>query len=143
MSTAVRVTPHHDIETATRYIHAAPTVAALFYPVALVAFYSGGRMVHDASTWEAWLSGWIVTLGGRNPCLRSSRHKLPGNLCPRPGASTEPGASSGTASGSPSVCQSASLHRPGRHPQSLAFQQRLHRLGTHLDTDQPDRGCRR
>ncbi len=64
MSTAVHVTPHRGIETATRYIHAAPTVAALFYPVALVAFYSGGRMVHDASTWEAWLSGWIVTLGG-------------------------------------------------------------------------------
>ena len=64
MSTAVHVTPHRGIETATRYIHAAPTAAALFYPVALVGFYSGGRMVHDASTWEAWLSGWIVTLGG-------------------------------------------------------------------------------
>ena len=72
MSTAVHVTPHRGIETATRYIHAAPTVAALFYPVALVAFYSGGRMVHDASTWEAWLSGWIVTLGGAILALRAS-----------------------------------------------------------------------
>jgi hypothetical protein len=63
MSTPVHVTPHRGVETA-RYLHAAPTVAALFYPVALVAFYSGGRMVHDASTWETLLSGWIVTLGG-------------------------------------------------------------------------------
>src|SRR5882672_2740432 len=63
MSTPVQVTPHRGVEIA-RYLHAAPTVAALFYPVALVAFYSGGRMVHDASTWETLLSGWIVTLGG-------------------------------------------------------------------------------
>ena len=63
MSTPVHVIPRRGVETA-RYLHAAPTVAALFYPVALVAFYSGGRMVHDASTWATWLSGWIVTLGG-------------------------------------------------------------------------------
>jgi hypothetical protein len=63
MSTSVHATPHRGIGTA-RYLCAAPAVAALFYPIALVAFYSGGRMVHDASTWETWLSGWIVTLGG-------------------------------------------------------------------------------
>jgi hypothetical protein len=64
MSTLVPETSRRGVGTATRFLHAAPTVAALFYPVALVAFYSGGRMVHDASTWETWLSGWIVTLGG-------------------------------------------------------------------------------
>jgi hypothetical protein len=61
---ALVVREPHVSETAARYLHAAPPVAALLYPVALVAFYSGGRAVHDASSWETWLSGCIVMLGG-------------------------------------------------------------------------------
>jgi hypothetical protein len=63
MRTSDHVVPHRGIASATRYVQAAPAVAAFFYPVALVAFYSGGRLVHDASTWASELSGWIVTLG--------------------------------------------------------------------------------
>ncbi len=56
MSTLVSETPRHGVGTATRHLHAAPRVAALFYPVALVAFYGGARMVHALSQRTAKLA---------------------------------------------------------------------------------------
>jgi len=50
-------------DLSSKYIFAVAPAAALFYPIALVAFYSGGRMLHSATSWERELSGWIVTLG--------------------------------------------------------------------------------
>src|SRR5262249_9199217 len=51
------------VERAPQYLAATAAIAALFYPIALVAFYSGGQMLRAASGWEGELSAWIVTLG--------------------------------------------------------------------------------
>jgi hypothetical protein len=47
---------------APRCYGAAVAVSALFYPLALVAFYSGGQMLDAASGWRSELSAWIITL---------------------------------------------------------------------------------
>lgn len=38
-------------------------MAALLYPVALLALYGAGRLVHEARSVESTLSAWAVTLG--------------------------------------------------------------------------------
>jgi hypothetical protein len=50
-------------DTAPRYLGASAAIAALFYPIALIALYSGAQMLRAARGWESELSAWIVTLG--------------------------------------------------------------------------------
>jgi hypothetical protein len=51
-----------QLEIPSNYLCAAPPVAALFYPIALIALYSGGRQIAAANSWDATLSGWIVAV---------------------------------------------------------------------------------
>jgi hypothetical protein len=51
-----------QLEIPSNYLYAAPAVAALFYPIALIALYSGGRQIAAANSWDATLSGWIVAV---------------------------------------------------------------------------------
>jgi hypothetical protein len=53
----------HWPEAAQRYLGTVAAIAALFYPIALIAFYSGAQMQRAASSWESALSAWSVTLG--------------------------------------------------------------------------------
>jgi hypothetical protein len=53
----------HRPEAVPRYPGTAAALAALFYPIALIAFYSGAEMQRAASNWESALSAWGVTLG--------------------------------------------------------------------------------
>lgn len=55
-------TPARQLEIPSKYLCAAPAVAALFYPIALIALYSGGRQIAEANSWDATLSGWIVAV---------------------------------------------------------------------------------
>ena len=53
----------HRHEAVPGYPGTAAAIAALFYPIALIAFYSGAQMQRAASGWERALSAWNVTLG--------------------------------------------------------------------------------
>ena len=50
-------------EVASRYLGVADAIAALVYPLALIALYDGGQMLRAAGSWETRLSAWSVTLG--------------------------------------------------------------------------------
>ena len=52
----------HWLEAVPGYPGAAAAFAALFYPIALIAFYSGAQMQRAASSWESVLSAWSVNL---------------------------------------------------------------------------------
>jgi hypothetical protein len=63
MAAVAYAVAQHRFKRAPQYLAAGAAIAALFYPIALVAFYSGGQMLRSASGWEGELSAWIVTLG--------------------------------------------------------------------------------
>jgi hypothetical protein len=135
MSASVHVVPHDETEPGVRYLYAAPVIAALAYPVALLAFYGGGRLVHDADTWEKAASAWGRDRWRRDPRLWRSGRGLRGHLCPWPEADTELCGGSGAMDRSSGLRQSAAVHGRGRRPLPAPFQQRPHRLGADLDAD--------
>jgi hypothetical protein len=50
-------------DVAPQYLGAADAIAALLYPLTLIALYDGGQMLRAASGWESRLSAWSATLG--------------------------------------------------------------------------------
>jgi hypothetical protein len=67
MGAAPYAVAQHRFERAPQYLGATAAIAAFFYPIDLVAFYGGGRMLRSATGWEGELSAWIVTLGAHTP----------------------------------------------------------------------------
>jgi hypothetical protein len=63
VATPVGVLQRREVDAGPRIACIAPVVAALLYPVALLALYGAGRLVHDARSMESTLSGWAVMLG--------------------------------------------------------------------------------
>jgi hypothetical protein len=55
--------PYGSARHGPEYFGAAAAIAALFYPITLIAFYSGAQTLRAASSWENALSALSVTLG--------------------------------------------------------------------------------
>ena len=71
MAKPADVLQRSDVDAGQRVACIAPTVAALLYPVALLALYGGGRLVHDAASLEGALSAWTITLGAAAVCTEN------------------------------------------------------------------------